>query len=214
MPGDKGKKDRAKRDKKGRFQKGTAIIGVPFKQGNSGRQSGYTPDLDDLARRFCLLTNATDELLAEFLGISKSTLTNWKQAHPSFLAAIRAGKEEADMAIAESVAFAATGGMIEEEQAVKVRAKDPASGRIVEDVRIVPVRRYVPPNVQAQRMWLMNRSRYWRPENDQPDDKPPQVVNNTFHTTIVLQQQVKAELSEIFGDALPGEAAGDSRRVN
>lgn len=202
------------RDNKGRFTKGN-LIGVPFQPGNSGRPSGYDPRLDDLARRYCLLTNATDADLAVFLEISVSTLNDWKQAHPSFLASIRAGKEEADMTVAEAASFGATGGMVEEEVAVKLKDKDPASGKIIERVEVVGVRRYVPPNPQLTRMWLINRSRHWKPESDQPDPKPSQIVNNTtINNTTVIVAKVQDELSEIFGDAIARPAADDPRRVN
>lgn len=149
-------------------------------------------------------------MLAEFLGVSTTTLTNWKKKHPSFLAAVRLGKEEADMSVAEAANFAATGGTVYEQQAIKVRV-----GKGQEDVKVVEVARYVPPNVQAQRMWLMNRSRHWKPEGDQPDPKPSQIVNNTtINNTTVIVAKVHDELSEIFGDALPGETADDAKRVN
>ncbi|RUV65216.1 MAG: hypothetical protein E5X35_11545 [Mesorhizobium sp.] len=203
-------------DNKGRFTKGNKA-GVPFVVGNSTakKNSGYDPSLDDLARRFCLLTNATDEKLAEFLQFSVATLTKYKRDHPSFAAAIRAGKENADFDVAESTHFRATGGMVFETQAVKVKAKDDHTGKVIERVEIVEVQKYIPPDVQAQRLWLMNRSRHWRPENDQPDAKPSQIVNNTtINNTTVIVAQVKDDLSEIFGDALPRASSDDTPRVN
>lgn len=207
--------DGAKRDKKGRLEKGTALIGVPFEAGNAGRKSGYDPSLDEIARRYCLLTNATDAMLAERLEISVATLTIWKRKHPSFLASINRGKEHPDMDVAESLHFRATGGMVVETQAIKVKAADPATGKVIERIDIVEVQRYMPPDVQAQRLWLMNRSRHWKPESDQPDPKPSQIVNNTtINNTTVIVAKVKDELSEIFGDALARPAADDPRRVN
>ncbi|MER8602810.1 hypothetical protein NKH48_03310 [Mesorhizobium sp. M1233] len=175
------------------------------------KNSGYDPSLDDRARRICLLTNATDEILAELLGFSVWTLQKYKREHPSFANAIARGKIDADMEVAESAHFKATGGMVYETQAIKVRA-----GKGVEEVKLVEVQKFIPADTQAQRMWLMNRSKYWRPENDQPDAKPSQVVNNntTINNTTVIVAQVKDDLSEIFGDALPRAATDDTPRVN
>ncbi|MER9217883.1 DUF1804 family protein [Mesorhizobium sp. M0644] len=203
-------------DNKGRFTKGHKA-GLPFVVGNTHgkKNSGYDPSLDDLARRYCLLTNATDTMLAERLGISVATLSNWKRKHPSFLAATIAGKENADMDVVESAHFRASGGMVVETQAIKVKAKDEHTGKVIERIEIVEVHKYIPPDVQAQRLWLMNRSKYWRPENDQPDAKPSQVVNNTtINNTTVILAKVMDDLSEIFGDALSRAAPDDTPRVN
>jgi hypothetical protein len=202
------------RDKKtGRFAKGNRL-GALFQPGNEGGASSYHQGMDEAARRFCLLTNATDDMLAEFLGIGLSTLHWWKKEHPTFGAAIRAGKEEADMTVAEAAGFAAIGGLIREQQAIKIKVKDPDTGKVVERVEVVWVERYVPPNVQAQRLWLINRSRHWKPEGEQPDAKPSTVVNNITNNTTVIVAKVHDELSEIFGDALSGAASDRPPRVN
>ena len=57
----------------------------------------------------CLL-GATDLQLADFFGICEKTLNNWKGQDPEFLQSVKAGKVEADAAVAASLYERAIGG--------------------------------------------------------------------------------------------------------
>lgn len=56
--------------------------------------STYTPDHPKWARRACLI-GPTDAELAEFFGVCRNTIGNWKNAHPEFAEACRGGKRKA-----------------------------------------------------------------------------------------------------------------------
>jgi TPP-dependent trihydroxycyclohexane-1,2-dione (THcHDO) dehydratase len=106
------------------------------------------------AYKLCLL-GATEERLADFFGVTTSTITNWKNTHPEFLAALKEGKDEADSNVAKSLYRRAMGY---EHKAVKIVA-DAKTGteHIVEYVE-----RY-PPDTTACIFWLKNRQRKdWR----------------------------------------------------
>ena len=68
--------------------------------GSVGRPTGYREKYNKQAYRLCLL-GAIDDELAEFFEVSVSTINNWKNEHPEFLASIKKGKMAADSKIAE-----------------------------------------------------------------------------------------------------------------
>ncbi|MFW0778321.1 MAG: hypothetical protein ACN2B6_11465 [Rickettsiales bacterium] len=67
-----------------------------------GRPTAYKPEYCDKAYKLCLL-GATDAEMASFFGVAESTLNNWKNDHLEFLESLKAGKEDADAAIAQSL---------------------------------------------------------------------------------------------------------------
>lgn len=67
-----------------------------------GRPTLYLAEYDEQARKLCLL-GATDEEMATFFDVTEATIQNWKRAHPSFFASIKAGREVADMNVVETL---------------------------------------------------------------------------------------------------------------
>ncbi len=53
--------------------------------------SKYKPELKEKTRNFCLLTNATNEQLAEYIGVSVQTVYTWFKEHPDFLESVKEG---------------------------------------------------------------------------------------------------------------------------
>jgi hypothetical protein len=78
------------------------------KKSKMGRPTKFDPKLCDLVYKYALL-GLTDQQLADALDISLSTLKNYKTI-PEFLTAHRAGKEQADSKVAESLYEKAVGG--------------------------------------------------------------------------------------------------------
>jgi hypothetical protein len=64
--------------------------------------SGYIPAYDEQAYNYCLL-GATNETLAEFFGVSSTTIKKWIKKYPGFRESIRQGTVVADMKVAESL---------------------------------------------------------------------------------------------------------------
>ena len=117
-----------------------------------GRPTEYRDAFCELATNYCLL-GATDVQLAEFFGVSGTTINNWKKEHPDFLASIRAGKEDADAQIAGAL-FHRARGYSHKETDIRVIDK-----KIVQ----TELTKHYPPEVKAIIFWLKNRQKtLWR----------------------------------------------------
>ena len=139
----------------------------------AGRPTDYRPEYEAQARKLCLLLGATDAQLADFFEVSEATINNWKLVHPEFLESIKAGKEIADMEIADGLHSRATGGYVTEQQAIKIKV-----GQGEEDVRVVDVQKFIPADTTAGIFWLKNRkSTHWR-------DRHESVLSNPDGTAI------------------------------
>ncbi len=108
----------------------------------------YRPELADLARRLALL-GATDQEMADTLGVDQVTLDRWKARHTEFGIAIEDGKIRADAEIAESLFNRARGMSV---PAVKIFQGTPEGGPV-----IVPHQEHLPPDVGAAKLWLSRR---------------------------------------------------------
>lgn len=111
-----------------------------------GRPSSYRPEFAALARKFCSL-GAIDKDLAEAFGVSEQTVNAWKKAHPEFLEALKAAKEEADAKVERSLFERATGYR---HAAVKIMQYEGAPV-------IVPYTEIYPPDPASMIFWLKNR---------------------------------------------------------
>jgi hypothetical protein len=122
-----------------------------------GRDSKYRTEFNERARKLCLL-GATDKELAEFFEVCEATINNWKTQFPAFLESIKAGKIAADAEVADSLYRRATGEYVFVERAMKTAAGDH---------QVISLRQFVPGDVQAQRLWLLNRSKInWRDKQE------------------------------------------------
>ena len=75
----------------------------------AGQPTKYKEEYNEQVTKLCLL-GATDEELASFFNVVVATIYNWKNQEPTFLEAIKEGKEEADAAVAHSLYQKAIGG--------------------------------------------------------------------------------------------------------
>lgn len=121
-----------------------------------GRPSSFKPEFAGQATKLCRL-GAIDTDLADFFGVSETTINNWKDAHPEFLEALKAGKAEADAEVADRLFQRATGY---EHDEVKVFLHEG------EPVIVPLVKRYAP-DTTAAIFWLKNRRPdLWRDKQD------------------------------------------------
>ena len=111
------------------------------------RPTLYTPDKDELARKFCLL-GATDKDLATLFDVSVRTINQWKKEHPSFKDAMNRGKIVADANVADSLYNRAVGVSVKLQKAFV--DKNGVEHKIT-------VKEEIPGDVNAQRFWLNNR---------------------------------------------------------
>ena len=112
-----------------------------------GRPTDYRAVYAKQAFKFCLL-GATNEQLAGFFDVSIATIKNWMKAHPKFLAAVKAGKDQADAEMAESL-FNKGIGFTRTVTTVDVNA----AGEKTKKKKV----EYFAPDVTAQIFWLKNR---------------------------------------------------------
>lgn len=109
----------------------------------------YDPAYADQAMKLCLL-GYTNEQLAAYFEISYDKFQAWVREVPALKAAIRAGREEADMEVVNSLRQMALGKKV----TVK-KEKLTRDGNIV----VVEEEVYVGANFNAAQLWLTNRHR-------------------------------------------------------
>lgn len=118
---------------------------------NNGRPSKYRSEFAEQVVKLCRL-GATDVELAEFFGVSESTLNNWKKAHPGFLESLKKGKTLADAEVADKLFKRATGYEHPEDD---IRAVSVGGG--MSQIVITPTIKHYPPDTAAAIFWLKNR---------------------------------------------------------
>ena len=107
---------------------------------------------------------ATNEEIAEAMGVSKRTILRWAKDHESFGKALAEGKAVSDAKVIRSLYKMATGYEYTEGKKIVEVDKD---GK-VKPVRVETTKKHVQPSVAAQCFWLKNRQRErWQ---DRPQD--------------------------------------------
>lgn len=103
----------------------------------------------------------TDKQIAtEKIGISERAFSRWKAANPSIVAALKKGKEPADVRVENALYKSATGFYAKVTEPVKLKTtrKMEGKGEITEEhIEMVEKTVYIPPNTTAQIFWLKNR---------------------------------------------------------
>lgn len=121
-----------------------------------GRPTDYLPEYAEQARVQCE-QGATDQELADLFEVSVRTLYRWKNTHPEFCQALKAGKDPADERVERSLFERATGY---ERDEVDIRV---VGGEIIQ----TPIRKFYPPDTTAAIFWLKNRKPdLWRDKTE------------------------------------------------
>ncbi len=95
----------------------------------------------------------TDDQVAEIIGVSSRTISNWKGKYPTFLQAIKEMKQIADDLVEASLFSRAAGYSHVEEKIFIVEGK----------VKRVKTVKHYPPDTTAMTFWLKNRQpEKWR----------------------------------------------------
>jgi len=117
-----------------------------------GAPTKYKPEYNKQAYQLCLV-GYTDQQLAVFFEVSRSTLNEWRKLYPLFKESIVKGKCIADGNVAEKLYNRATGYNLPE---VNIRV---IKGKIVE----TKISKHYPPDTTAAIFWLKNRQKdAWR----------------------------------------------------
>lgn len=102
---------------------------------------------------------ATDQEIAETLGVSERTFYSWCHEHPEFLQATKVGKEAADQRVERSLYRRALGYSHE-----SVKIFMPAGAKYPV---YAPFTEHYPPDTQAASLWLRNRQpEKWRDKTE------------------------------------------------
>lgn len=113
----------------------------------------------------------TDEQIAHNMGISRSTLKEWKAKYPAILAALKESKEIVDRLVENALLKRALG--YEYEEITKELTKTEDGTLAMRETK--RVRKQVAPDTTAQIFWLKNRKPdEWR---DRPEPTQDQALN-------------------------------------
>ena len=138
-----------------------------------GRKSLFNPNKHPQQVKELAEQGKTNEQIAEALGISTVTLSTWMHKNPEFLSAIKDGKAYADGEVIDSLFARAKGGIKIKEMKVIQNPDGTKRKEITE--------KEVPPDVTAQKFWLMNRQpKIWR-------DKQVQEITGKDGTPIAVK---------------------------
>lgn len=111
-----------------------------------GRKTKYCKEYVKQIYKLCLL-NATDVQIADYFGVSESTLNLWKLAHKEFSESIKDGKIKADAEVAESL----------HARAVGYSHPDVHISNYQGEITITDITKHYPPDTAAAFIWLKNR---------------------------------------------------------
>lgn len=120
------------------------------------RKPKYREEYAEQAKKLCAL-GATNEDLAEFFGITRTSIDNWINDKPDFGEAVRAGRELPDDHTEASLYRRGQGVTTRE-----MRTTFGGDGNVKEQVEITKEH---PPDTTACIFWLKNR-RGWRDKQD------------------------------------------------
>lgn len=130
---------------------------LPAKPRRGGPPSRYRPEMCDQVYEYGLL-GLTEPEVARELGIGETQLGVWKKLYPDFGDALKRSKIPADSKVARSLYERAVGYRYTEQQAIKIK-----TGKDQEDVKVVEVERFAPPDTASMAIWLRNRQpERWR----------------------------------------------------
>jgi len=140
----------------------------------------------------------SEEQIAKNMGVSRSTLSDYKVKYPDILSAIKNSKEVADREVENALFNKARGYTVSLKKPIKVRHTeyDEVSGRKVaeyEKIEYIEEEVHIPADTTAQIFWLKNR-------------KP-----NEWRDKVTVQDETSLEkLDELIGsiDNLAKKAGG------
>ncbi len=112
----------------------------------------------------------TEEQIAKNMGISRSTLNEWKKKYPDILNTLKKGKEVADRSVENALYESAIGKKYKVKKPIKVKEVQYKDGKRVKEVEHIEYAEeeiVIPPNTTAQIFWLKNRKPdVWRDKQD------------------------------------------------
>lgn len=117
----------------------------------------------------------TESEIAKRLGVTDRTLRNWKTKNISIFSALTNPTNNLNNRVELALIKLALGYEVEVEELTKVRevTTDENGKKVIKEyMKPVKVKKYIPPNVNAQKYWLNNR------DLNQWKDNPHKVAND------------------------------------
>lgn len=112
----------------------------------------------------------TEEQIASNIGVSRTTLFNWKNKEINILNALKKGKEVVDIEVENALLKNATGFSYVEEVVTTQKEVIYKDGKRVKEISepvVIEIKRYKQPDTTAQIYWLNNRKPdKWRNRQD------------------------------------------------
>lgn len=126
----------------------------------------------------------SDEKIAKHIGISRSTLNDWKKKHGKIREALSTGKEYANRQVENSLYKMTQGGKVQVRKAFKLkRVKYDSCGKKVEEEEYLDTceeDQYIEPDIKAIIFWLKNKMpEEWKEkitENDAGEENQERMV--------------------------------------
>jgi hypothetical protein len=148
---DEGEPDEVGLGHRGEDNQEIVPAGAPLPRRRGG-QTVYQPRYAAEAERLCKI-GLTDEELAEFFNVHRTTIYRWCADHPDFAEAIMIGKEATDDRVEKSLYRRANGYDIRVEKLFSYQG----------EISRATVIEHVPPDPKSMIFWLKNRRRdKWR----------------------------------------------------
>lgn len=148
--------------------------------GKRGRKTGFNDTIKDTILRL-VEDGKTEQQIADIIGVSKTTITNWKGKHPEFLYSLRESRQVADELVEAALFGRATGYSHPETKAFCYE------GCIITEEMV----KHYPPDTQAAMFWLRNR----QPEKWREKTEGDVTVNNNLQVNSLTDEQLDAKIA-------------------
>lgn len=132
----------------------------------------------------------TEDEIGKIIGVSRTTINNWKGKHPEFLYAVRESRQAADELVEAALFSRATGYSHPEEKVFNSEKL----GIVVHETT-----KHYPPDTQAAMFWLRNR----QPERWKEKTEGDVNVNNNFNLQQLSDEQLDAKIAAFLEKQKP-----------
>lgn len=123
----------------------------------------------------------SDEQIAHNIGITTTTLYDWKKKYPAFSEALARGKEVVDIEVENALLKRAKGYDYIETTSELIADKNAKNKAVMKVTKRVT--RHVPPDVKALIFWLTNRKPEWR-------DKQEKELSGNIGVNLVVDDDI------------------------
>ncbi|WP_329808859.1 helix-turn-helix domain-containing protein [Enterocloster citroniae] len=141
----------------------------------------------------------TDEEIAKLIGISRSTLSEWKKKHESIGKTLSITKDYADRLIEGSLYKIACGYTVTNKKPIKTRHVTYTNGVKTAEDEIIEYAEetiYVPGEARLIMFWLENRMPEWRKRYEKARDLDGDEENQTG--TVVMSTDIAEDIKQLM----------------